>query len=216
MGKAWNKGLNKLTDKRVAKYSKTLVNKYADGSFTGHTGFIQPDKAKEKQRLASRGNKNNLGKVRSLDTKKKMSKSHKGISSPIKGKNLSAEHARNIKIAINRPEVVAKKRIAMIEYLQLKGIVYPNFNLAGCEYFKKFDEEHNTRGEYATNGGEHLIKELGYWVDYFNSDLRLIMEWDEPRHYYADGSLRKKDIVRQQNIEKFLADYKFIRIRGDL
>jgi hypothetical protein len=90
----------------------------------------------------------------------------------------------------------------------------PNYNKKACEWFKIFDEQNNTKGRYALyGGGEYLIEELGYWVDYINHDLKLIIEWDEKRHYYANGDLKKKDIIRQNKIQKLYPEYSFLRIR---
>ena len=58
-------------------------------------------------------------------------------------------------------------------------------------------------------------EELGYWVDYINNSYKIIIEFDEPMHYYGteDGSLREKDVVRQKEIESYFKEYKFIRVR---
>jgi hypothetical protein len=103
-------------------------------------------------------------------------------------------------------------RLAIKKRLEEKGILIPNFNITACEYFKKFDEKNKTLGEYALyGGGEHFISELGYWTDYFNSNLKLIIEWDEESHYKPCKS--RKDAQRQKEITELFTDYDFIRIR---
>jgi hypothetical protein len=97
--------------------------------------------------------------------------------------------------------------------LKAQGIC-PSFNLNSCEWFEKFDKENKTVGKYGTNGGEHYIEELGYWVDYINFEKKLIIEWDETTHYYHD-QLKEKDKIRQIEIEKIYPDFKFVRIRTD-
>lgn len=93
------------------------------------------------------------------------------------------------------------------------GISRPNFNLKACEYFKSFDEQHNTKGSYALHGnGEHHIKELGYFPDYINFDLKLIIEWDEEKHY-ENNILSEKDLQRQKEIQELFPDFEFRRIR---
>jgi very-short-patch-repair endonuclease len=89
---------------------------------------------------------------------------------------------------------------------------HPNFNPKACDYFEKFDKENNTSGQHARNGGEFHIKELGYWVDYINHDLKLIIEWDEEKHF-TENKLIEKDIIRQQEIQELYPDYEFRRIR---
>ncbi len=93
------------------------------------------------------------------------------------------------------------------------GQAHPTYNFNACEFFKQFDKDFNVRGLYATNGGEYYIKELGYWPDYINFDLKLIIEWDEENHYNADGNLKAKDVQRQKEIQKYFSDFRFIRIR---
>lgn len=65
---------------------------------------------------------------------------------------------------------------------------------------------------HATNGGEHHIKELGYFLDYYEPNLNLVIEWDEPSHYYCGGKLTSKDKLRQEEIRHYLK-CKFVRIK---
>jgi hypothetical protein len=120
-------------------------------------------------------------------------------------------------IAQNRPEVKLKRRINKIKRIEKNyGIVWPKYNKIACEFFKKFDEENNTKGRYAVyGGGEYKIEELVYWIDYINFDLKLIIEWDEKYHFKANGQLRERDIIRQQEIQKQFPDFEFRRIRED-
>ena len=109
-------------------------------------------------------------------------------------------------------ETRRKLRIKHINRIKSLGInVYPNWNPKACDYFEKFDLENNTQGQHARNGGEFHIKELGYWVDYINHDLKLIMEYDEKYH----DKQKEKDLKRQEEIESFFSEYKFIRIKDE-
>jgi hypothetical protein len=92
------------------------------------------------------------------------------------------------------------------------GIPYPNYNPSACEIFKKFDERNHTQGRYAIYGdGEYQIKELGYFPDYINFDLKLIIEVDEP--YHEKSIQKSKDIDRQKEIQEFYPDFKFLRFK---
>ena len=82
--------------------------------------------------------------------------------------------------------------------------------MKACEFFRQFDEINNTKGQYATNGGEYCV--FGYWLDYINHEKKIIIEWDEEQHY-IDGKLKNKDARRQKEIENIFPDYTFIRIR---
>ena len=163
----------------------------------GHQVSIE---AREKLR------KINLGKKQTIETRKKRSKSLKGHPNYLKSQSEEA-----------KKKIGLSSRLRIKEQLEKYGIIpLPNFNIKACEYFKKFDEEHNTKGRYALyGGGEYYIKELGYWVDYFNPDLKLIMEYDEPRHYLTDGSLRLRDITRQTEIQSLFSEFQFLRVRAE-
>lgn len=157
-----------------------------------------------------------------------LSKNQTGENSPRYGKSCSEETRQKLRDAWERrrlenkcgykasSETKRKLRIAAIKRMQKQSKagerVVPSFNFAGCEYFAKFDKFYKTNGQYATNGGEFHIKELGYFVDYYNPDLKLIMEWDEEYHYKG-GKLSKKDLDRQREIELHYSQFLFVRIR---
>ena len=78
--------------------------------------------------------------------------------------------------------------------------------------------KHNIKNSHYAcngNGGEYHIKELGYFPDYINFDLKVIMEWDEKRHFDENGNLKKEDLVRQKEITNHFPDFEFIRINGE-
>lgn len=89
----------------------------------------------------------------------------------------------------------------------------PNWNPKACDYFEEFDKENNTQGQYARNGGEYRIKELGCWLDYINHDLKLIMEYDES--YHKNPKQKEKDMRRQKEIQEYFSNYEFRRIEED-
>ena len=108
-----------------------------------------------------------------------------------------------------------KMRLRKIEKLQSVwgNGVHPNYSPLSCEYFDWLNKWNGWNGRYATNGGEYFIKDLGYWVDYYEPKENVIVEWDEPRHYDRYGNLRQKDIVRMNEI-KGLLRCTFFRYNG--
>lgn len=131
----------------------------------------------------------------SAETKKKISEKNTGYKH-------SEEAKRKMRLAtIRRREKQTGRQ------------VYPNWNSRACDFFRKFDSDYHTEGQYATNKGERFLPEVGYWVDYINDEIKLIIEWDEKRHYTSDGKLKKKDRIRQEEIQKLLPDYEFARLR---
>lgn len=143
-------------------------------------------------------------------TRKKMSKIRKGKPRPqsfiekMTGRKNDDDTLKLMRVsAKNRLDVKLGKKWS------------PNFNVKACEYFKKFDEEHNTKGQYALyGGGEYYINDLGYWLDYINHDKKIIIEVYEKHHYHA-GLLKDKDVKREEEIKGLFADYKFVGINED-
>jgi len=123
------------------------------------------------------------------------------ISESESGKIVSEESKQKIRAS-------ARKRI--LDHL---GICFPNYNPIACQYFNQLMEQTRTHIQHAENGGEFYIKDLGYWVDGYDKENNIFYEYDEPRHFNSDGTLKEKDIKRQKEIEKYYPEYKFIRIK---
>jgi len=199
---------------------------------------IKKEEILEKMRIANLG-KSTWNKGLTKETSEavhRISEAKKGKNNPMYGKvpwnknkggYFSKEALKNIplfkkgQIPWNKDKTFSteskrKMRLAHLRFLKEcifeGGQIRPSYNSNACKFFAKFDQKNNTNGMYATNGGEYHIKELGYFPDYFNSKLKLIMEYDERRHY-RNGKLRKRDIKRQEEIQNLFPDYKFVRIR---
>lgn len=170
------------------------INANKNNSIT-HMGKKLSEETKEKIRTFMRKNKPNLGRKLSEETKEKIRQS-------------------SIKKYINNPDLKKILRIKRIEQIKKNyGISKPNYNLQACNWFKFFDKVNDTNGRYAVyGGGEYYIKEIGYWPDYINFDKKLIIEWDEERHF-IDNELKEKDVSRQKEIQNIFPDFEFIRIR---
>ena len=52
------------------------------------------------------------------------------------------------------------------------------------------------------NGGE--VKIIGYSLDAYDSQLNIVIEYDEPRHFNLNGRLKEKDIKRMDEIKNHL------------
>jgi very-short-patch-repair endonuclease len=57
---------------------------------------------------------------------------------------------------------------------------------------------------FATKNGEFFVSDLGYFVDYYEPNLNIVIEYDEPKHYNVDNSLKKKDLIRMNEIKSKL------------
>ena len=102
--------------------------------------------------------------------------------------------------------VMREKRILDIE--TKFGICFPNYNKKACELFKQLNKNFNLNLRYAENSGE--VRVLGYFLDAFDFENNLIIEYDERRH--NNSTQKIKDEIRQSNIiEK--TGFTFIRIK---
>ena len=114
-------------------------------------------------------------------------------------------------------ETKRKKRTSAIKRLQ-KSIVdgkmlQPNYNVSSIAILaEKAAELGIIDLMHAENGGEFHVKELGYWVDGYSPSKNIVLEFDERGHYDRNGLLKKKDQIRQKEIEDYLSCI-FIRIK---
>jgi endogenous inhibitor of DNA gyrase (YacG/DUF329 family) len=172
--------------------------------------------------INTRKERNNLynNRNQSYYSKKKMSLLHKGKNNPFYGK---FHTEKNKKLASKRAKSILrtdgwkrKQRLARIKNIKLLcGNISPSYNKKACEYFEKMEKENGWNGYYATKNGEYYIKKLGYWVDYYEPNKNIVIEWDEIRHYNVDKTLKKKDINRMLEIKNYLG-CKFIRFNEKL
>jgi len=104
------------------------------------------------------------------------------------------------------------KRIELISQNKFDGNqVFPSYNKKACEIFDEISKKENIHIQHAMNGGEYYIKELGFWLDGYDSINNVVYEYDE-KYHFSNGELRDKDINRQIDVEIFLG-CKFIRIK---
>ena len=154
------------------------------------------------------------GMTQTSDTKEKIKQIRTGTKA-------TEEAKKNMSIAgIGRKNTIESRknmRIATIKRIETQigegGQMYPRYNSKACKFFKWLDKNIlGVEGRHGTNGDEFKIEEVGYWPDYINHELKLIIEWDEEKHYKND-ELSDKDKTRQKEIESIFPDYDFIRIR---
>lgn len=139
-----------------------------------------------------------LGKIHSDETKQKMSMTHRGKVGPNRGKKFS-EETKN------------KMRLAAINRIQINsGQCSPRYNPSACKIFNELNHQFGWNGLHAENGGEYHIKELGFWVDFYEPTLNLVIEYDEK--YHSSPTYMGKDEVRELAI-KDLLNCKFVRIK---
>jgi hypothetical protein len=168
-------------------HSKETIEKYFKGEKNPQFGKPLSDQTKEKLRNKLSGENNPFyGKKHTDDILRKNVEVNSGINSFWYGR----KHSENTKI---------KMRCSMIQRLKDLGFHYRgNFNKVACEYFDKLNKQNGWSLQHAMNGGE--IDVLGYWVDGYDKDKNIIVEYDEPKHYDCFGNLRPKDVKRMSRI----------------
>jgi very-short-patch-repair endonuclease len=145
-----------------------------------------------------------IGRKPSSKTRLKMSMVKKGKSMPTgTGEKIS----KSLKGRPKTDEHKLKLRCAKIRDLQTKfgKQLGPNYNSYACKLFEDINKKFNLNGKHAENGGEMMV--AGYWLDFYEPNIKLAIEYDEPYHKYR----KEKDIKKQKEVVKELG-CKFIRI----
>ena len=190
-GKSSNRKGCKLTDKQKERMSEILIKRHQENEHP-MLGKKHSDETIHKMKKSNGGENNGMyGKKHTKKSKIKMSVARTGKPGP--------------KISDEGLKILRQKRIKEIESDKFNGNqMIPSFNKKSCIFFEKLDNIMNWNGIYATKGNEYKIQELGYFVDYYEPEKNIIIEWDEYRHYNPDGTLKEKDIKRQNEIKKLL------------
>jgi len=130
---------------------------------------------------------------------------YSGEGNPFYGKTHSEQTLLKIKQHANSEQGRRIRRNNAIK----KNQFTPNYSKDACELFDEINRELSWNGQHAENGGEFFIKELGYWVDYYEPNLNIVIEYDDKSHNLK--SKKERDARRQQEIEQHLG-CKFYRI----
>ena len=81
-------------------------------------------------------------------------------------------------------------------------IQFPNFNIHACSIIEEYGKINGYNFQHALNGGEFHIKGLGYWVDGYDIDKNVVIEYYEKHH--LTPKWEEKDKKRMENIIKTL------------
>lgn len=111
---------------------------------------------------------------------------------PLKGKKHTEEEKDKIRIGYSK----------YIERKSNKTRV--NYNVDSISIIESIGKEHGWNFQHAENGGEVII--LGYWLDAYDKEHNVVLEFDEPRHYIdiENNILIAADLKRQQKIIDYL------------
>ena len=184
------------------KRSKESVEKIA----AKLRGIPRPKEVIEKIRIA------NTGQKRSEETKQKIrdARAKQVITEEVKEK--TRQRMMGNQYRTGKPDSAKtrqQKRLTAIERTKEMGVegYWPNYNKTGCKMIDEYGKENGYNFQHAENGGEYHIEELGYFVDGYDKDKNVVVEYYEKAHKYS----KEKDDRRKKEIEDYLG-CKFIII----
>jgi hypothetical protein len=155
-----------------------------------------------------------FGKPIHENTKKGFEKWHSEHSNPftwpevkqkIRQKNPWEKTGKKLLGRKHTKETLKKMRLSAIKFIiEQNGGITPRFNPKACKYFDALSKQYQWNLQHAENGGEFFVEKLGYFLDAYDKDKNIVIEYDEPAHYDENGLLNKKDIIRQEEIKEEL------------
>ena len=114
------------------------------------------------------------------------------------GKKNSDDHNRKIRVGhIKRRKEIFGENMGF----------YPNVNKKETEYFRLLESRMGWNGIYHGKDGNKTqfhVKDIGYFVDFYDEINNIVVEYDETSHYDKNWNLRPKDIKRQNEIKNHL------------
>lgn len=196
---------NYVTEKFICKICKKKI--YGRGSSglckrCSNTGRKHSEKTIEKLRIMNSGKNNpNYGKIRSLETRRKISISQIGRKATLRSrKNMSIAHLGMRQSLESKRKISKGMRLVAIERtkkLKFNGHqVIPSWNPTACQKIDEYGKQYGYNFQHAMNGGEFFIEELGYWVDGYDKGRNTVIEYYEKHH---DRQVQK-DFERETEI----------------
>lgn len=140
--------------------------------------------------------KGNPGWEHTEKMKKHLSKANSGENNYWHGRKLSEQHRQKIR------ETKAEKL--------KKNEIKPQYNEEACKVFNTLNQKFGWNIQHAENEKEKYV--CGFWVDGYEPNLNLVIEYDE-RHHFREGKLKQKDRKRENKIKDEL-NCKLVRIRS--
>lgn len=193
-----------------------------------NSGKDWTDKSKKIRSVSMTGIGNHrFGKHLSADTKSKISKANIGRlvgdknpayglfgnDHPMGGKeNKWGTHSDETKCKISEQGRGKKKtnatkrkmRMAALRNIEARcGQVMPNYNSSACIFIDDYGKRNGFHFQHAENGGEFHIKELGYFVDGFDAEKNVVIEYYELAHlrFIERDEQRKQEIIEHLGCE---------------
>jgi hypothetical protein len=93
----------------------------------------------------------------------------------------------------NKMRIVASRRINNNNW-------HPSYNITACNIIEKYGNENGYKFQHAMNGGEYFIGNLGFWLDGYDKEKNIGIEYYENAHKYTIN----EDYNRIKKIEEEL------------
>lgn len=192
--------------KKHSKETKNKMSKSHIGLNTWMTGRKLSEEIKKKI------GDSNCGKIHgpcSDEHKRKLSESEKGKIISEKTKlRISYNHVGMIG-KHHTDEARRKMRLSRIEKISRDKFnghqVIPNWNTNACHEIDEYGKRYGYNFQHAMNGGEHFINELGYFVDGYDKDKNVVIEYYEFCHNQFKNTIhdkqRKQEIINHLGCE---------------
>lgn len=186
---------NEITYNRRCNYLKAERNKCRCKKCRAkesNRGRIPSEEARRNMSLAQRGRKHPEHVLQ------KMRGENNGMygvyrcaeKNPFYGKKHSEEARKKMRLAMCKKIVQKNKETGQVA----------NVNPNETKYFSELDKKMGWNGIFYGKSSEQHLLNIGYFVDYYEPTLNIVVEYDEPRHYKC-GKLRDKDVERMNNIK---------------
>lgn len=112
---------------------------------------------------------------------------------------------------LKHPDIMDRYRHSKKLKFGSSDFTFPMYNKKSIIYFEWLNKYMGWNGIYATNPYEYNVPNTKFYVDYYEPNLNVVIEYDES-HHYKFGNLRDGDRKRQEIIENELK-CKFYRIK---
>lgn len=86
-----------------------------------------------------------------------------------------------------------------------------SYNKNAIPIIEQYGIDNGYTFQHAENGGEFLVPNIFYYLDGYDKEHNVVIEYYEKHHFNSDGSLSERDILRRENIMKEL-DCMFVEI----
>jgi hypothetical protein len=106
-------------------------------------------------------------------------------------------------------DALKNMREGAINRIRKQNGAFVSYNPHSIAIIEEYGQKHGYSFQHAENGGE--VQLFGYFVDGYDKDKNVVIEYDEKHHFDKYGKLKHRDYIRQQNIISEIR-CKFIRI----